>query len=490
MKRITEWGFNKKIRRVEKDAMLRIERRRSAAGKRTNFRIRGQEVSIAKLRRAAATAEHDLEGNDDADAENFPSRDSREETMSCISYNTPASSGADVDVEPGGEIPPIHTSSWTENPGEQIWKMRSETRKNNDGHQVVNGILPRRLDWSQDFLLPFSSERDVIAAPSIYEIDPDHEALFETESSVSESSEDEDTEVKVLATLPPARSCAPKPFKLRKFLTSTMPSLNYEVRRTNDDLRLGGSVPVNLITGANPDNDNDVAVAPLSQSSSSASAQPSAEDLEHHVNLFQMSLTFDYPDRDRNQAFSDILGVLKAQYDREAATQAQMAMLFDDGSMATEEQAFDKVEALLEQRRRFYGFEDQKTQDACLAGIIFLLDATRIDAEQQTWSQPVVHTRLERVRSLMLRILGVYLHEETTLELLGDEEGKDVDPKGTAADEEGRIKAGRMMSDVVEAARKSHTVLHVLELLPRYHRQWSGWNIQENLSGKKMMFTM
>ena len=117
MKRITEWGFNKKIRRAEKEQMLRIERNRSAIGKRTIFRIRGQEVTAAKLRRAALVADdHALSPAPETDA------------LSCISAVTPesgvlANSGQEADGDVDAEIDtsepgdaPVHTDAWAEPP--------------------------------------------------------------------------------------------------------------------------------------------------------------------------------------------------------------------------------------------------------------------------------------------------------------------------------------------------------------------------------------
>lgn len=484
MKRITEWGFNKKIRRAEKDAMLRIERRRSAIGKRTNFRVRGQEVSISKLRRAAAAAE--VDDDDEAGVEDLPAR---EETPSCISYNTPAASIVE-EIQRTGEMSAVHTPSWTNVPGEQMWRTRSESRPANQHSSAVSRTPSARPNWAQTLFLPFAYERDVVTT-TFYDTTAEYDEMFTSSDSESESDEEEGAGELMP---PPPRPLAPKPFKLRRFLTSTMPSLNYEVRRTTNELRLGSSTPQSLIAGTPGSDDSASRRQSNDQVGSVSEPTRSAEEvLDHHVTLFQTSISFDMDDRERNQHFSDILGILKSQYDREAASQSHMNELFDGGALATEEQAFDKVEALLDQRHRLHGYEDQRTLDACLAGVIFLLDATRLDAEQQTWVQATVRTRLDRVRSLMSRILSAHLHEETTMELLGDEEGRDVE--AAKADEEGRRKASRMMSDIVQHARKSKAVLHVLELLPRYHRQWAGWHIQENLvevqgRGQRMLFTM
>lgn len=479
MKRITEWGFNKKIRRAEKDAMLRIERRRSAMGKRTNFRVRGQEVSISKLRRAAATV--DVDEDDEAGVEDLPNRI---ETPSCISYETPAASTIE-EAQPLGEISAVHTPSWTNAPGEQVWRTRSASRSE---HTTAVDRVPTSRNWAQTLFLPFSYERDVIAT-TMYDTTAEYDHMFSSSDSDSESDATEAGELMP----PPPRPLAPKPFKLRRFLTSTMPSLNYEVRRTTNALKLGSTTPQNLIAGTPGGNKASESQPQGQVTTPGETTRTSEEVLDHHLTLFQTSVSFDMDDRERNQHFSDVLGILKSQYDREAASQSHMNELFDGGAIATEEQAFDKVEALLAQRHRLHGYEDQRTLDACLAGVIFLLDATRLDAEQQTWVQATVRTRLDRVRSLMNRILSAHLHEETTVELLGDQEGREVEV--ARADEDARRKASRMMSDIVQQAKKSNAVLHVLELLPRYHRQWAGWHLQENLfemqgRGQRMLFTM
>lgn len=466
MKRITEWGFNKKIRRAEKEQMLRIERNRSAVGKRTTFRIRGQEVTAAKLRRAALVADdHALSPAPEPDA------------LSCISYET-LTSGAlaesekDEDVDADGDASepgdaPVYTDAWAEHPAQHFWRLMNSGRTESKPPSMF---------------LPFAFERDVVSEYRTPHPDVIKDVLLvegDTEATEFDAGEIE----------PVYDTSFPEPFNLRKFLTSTMLSLNHEFHQEATTERLevdpfaaGLPTTSDVLTPNNlsiDESNNDIIGHMNLATSASSDGGAFGDSFEQQLTLFR---TYSPDGRGDDRAglehFSSILGILKSRYDHETATLNLMGMVFGDGDLETEDSARDKLEALLEQRTRLYGFEHQDTLDACLVGVIFLLDATRLDAEQNTWKQPQIHPRLLRVRTLMRRIFAAHLQEETVQELLGDDEGLDFPtPKGRPG--ETRQKAERMMADIIEQAVRSHTVLHALELLPRYHMQWAGYRFHK-----------
>ncbi|KAF2102500.1 hypothetical protein NA57DRAFT_71491 [Rhizodiscina lignyota] len=479
MKRITEWGFNKKIRRAEKEQMLRIERHRSAIGKRTVFRIRGQEVTAAKLRRAAPTVDDPA-----------PSPTENADTPSCISYETPESgdpSDPDKDVDASEpDDTPVYTPAWATDPAEHFWRTRNAARNNE--------LSLRRHSKPPSTGVPLQYERDMVTWYNFRD-DDEHRV---TESDM-ESLEIDETE-----TGPVYDTSMPKPFNLRKFLTSSMPGLNYDFHQIASGEQLDAAASPAYLTGSSADSvsrivsDEDIGDADLGSNDTVSSISDIRSQFDGnlglHLTLFRAEpAQGEDRDRTRYRHFSNILGILKSRYDREAATLALMGMVFGDGDVETEDQAKDKLEVLLEQRNHLYGFEHKYTLDACLAGVIFLLDATRLDAEQNTWSQQTVFARLERARSLIHRVFAAHLREETVRELLGDESGHDVLPPEDVADEEASDQAERLMADVVEQAVRSQTVLHALELLPRYHRQWAGYHCykrEELMRERPSLFTM
>lgn len=494
MKRITEWGFQKKIRRAEKEAMLRIERRRSAAGKRTSFRIRGQEVTAAKLKRAAVAVEED-EAAAAAAAGAEVEEVEQADTPSCISYGTPVSDAPSPRLEerlPNGEVPSVHTAAWASDPAEHFWKTRQayQGRKSSAEEPEVIDDLPtygvlNRMTTVLKNAMPVTYERNLISWYDGRMSETSDSDSSDDEEEQVEGTEDYHREIELYIPVSP-----PKPFKLRRFLTSTMPSLNYELRRARLDLRLEHVAGRPMIE-PNPEAANETD-APGSTDDGTAADSGSddapEEDPAEHLEYFKDAVKRQVDDDVRNQHFSDVLGILKARYDRETATLNLMAMVFDDGEVVTEEQVRDKMEALIANRHRHHGYEAQTTLDACLAGVILMMDANRIDAEQQTWSQGHVRTRLDRVYQLLCRVFASRLDPDTVLELLGDAEAKDV-TGSLPADSEGRAKAGALMHDIATNAMQSTTVLHALELLPRYHRQWSAWHLQERVREKPFLFT-